>query len=109
SVFPDGTLWLVGEGDVLLVASDGPLTPRLAGIASAWTRPGVAADLATIKARGPFSILSMFVADGAAAAAWAAGAPIQTDDHASIEFSGPRNIFGRARDDNAEALRALAA
>lgn len=108
SVFPDGTLWLVGEGDVLLVASDGPMLPRLAGIAAAWQRPGVAADLATIHAQAPFSVLSMFVAEGAAAAAWAAGAPLQTDDRATLEFTGPRNIFGRGRDDNAEALRTLA-
>lgn len=109
TVFPDGTLWLVGDGDVLLVASNGPVLPRLDGVATAWTRPGVAADLAGIAVRSPSAVLSMFVADGPTAARWVAGAPLQTDDRASLEFSGPRNIFGRGRDDNAQTLRALAA
>jgi tetratricopeptide (TPR) repeat protein len=38
-----------------------------------------------------------------------AGAPIQTDDRAALEFSGPRTVFSRSADDNPEALRALAA
>ncbi|MGE3277803.1 MAG: fused MFS/spermidine synthase [Vicinamibacterales bacterium] len=109
SVFPDGTLWLVGDGDVLLVGSTEPLGPRLAGIAGAWQRPGVAADLASVGAHQPFDVLSLFVAQGQTLAAWAAGAPVQTDDNASLEFSGPQSVFGRSRDDNAESLRALAA
>ncbi len=109
SVFPEGTLWLVGEGDVLLVGGNEPMLPRLAGVESAWTRSGVAQDLAEVGARAPFAVLSAFVAEGSALAGWAAGAPIQTDDRTALEFSGPRSIFGRARDDNADALRTLAA
>ena len=52
---------------------------------------------------------SLFVAQGDALKAWAAGAPLQTDDRSALEFSGPRSIFGGTRDDNASALRALAA
>ncbi|MBY0495584.1 MAG: fused MFS/spermidine synthase [Cyanobacteria bacterium] len=109
SVFPDGTLWLVGDADVLLVGSNEPIAPRIAGIASAMRRPGVVEDLATIGVKGSFSVVSLFVADGAALKAWAGDAPLQTDDRSALEFSGPRSIFGTARDDNATALRALAA
>jgi spermidine synthase len=109
SVFPDGTLWLVGDADVLLVASHEPLTDRIEGIAAAMKRPGVAEDLATIGVRGPFSVTSLFVAQGEALKAWADNAPLQTDDRSALEFSGPRSIFGTARDDNATALRELAA
>jgi Tfp pilus assembly protein PilF len=49
------------------------------------------------------------VAQGEALKAWANGAPLQTDDRSRLEFSGPRNIFGLSRDDNAAALRELAA
>jgi spermidine synthase len=108
-VFPQGTLWLVGEADVLLVGSNGPLTDRLATMASAWQRPGVAADLSNVGARDPVAVLSMFVADGPALTAWTAGAPVQTDDQARLEFSGPRSIFGVSRSDNARTLRDLAA
>jgi spermidine synthase len=107
-VFPHGTLWLVGEADVLLLGSTEPLTERLAGIPAAWQRPGVAADLAGVGALDPTAIYTMFIADGPALAAWTSGAPIQTDDLARLEFSGPRSIFGVSQYDNAKTLRELA-
>jgi spermidine synthase len=109
SVFPNGTLWLVGEADVLLVGSNEPLTGRLAGIQHGWQRPGVAADLASVGARSTLAILSAFVAEGTPLKAWAGDAPIQTDDLARLEFSGPRSVFGTNNADNAQALKALAA
>jgi spermidine synthase len=109
SVFPDGTLWLVGDADVLLVGSTEPLDARIGGIAGAMQRPGVAEDLASIGVKGAFSITSLFVAQGAALKAWTHEAPLQTDDRSALEFSGPRSIFGTLRDDNATALRELAA
>jgi spermidine synthase len=109
SVFPDGTLWLVGDADVLLIGSTEPLTARIGGIESTWHRPGVAQDLASVGASSPLSVLSLFVSDGDALRAWAAGAPIQTDNRGQLEFSGPRSIFGANRDDNASALQRLAA
>ena len=108
TAFPDGTMWLVGDADVLLVGSTGPLDGRIAGIAEAWKRPGVADDLASVGARDSYAITSLFVAQGAALKAWATGAPLQTDDRMQLEFSGPRNIFGGSRDDNAVTLRDLA-
>jgi spermidine synthase len=109
SVFPNGTLWLIGDADVLLVGSTEPLASRIAAIGEAMQRPGVAADLASVGVAGPFAVVSMFVAEGDALKAWAGSAPLQTDDRAQLEFSGPRSIFGTARDDNAADLRALAA
>jgi tetratricopeptide (TPR) repeat protein len=68
----------------------------------------VAADLASVGARDPLAVLSMFVADGAALRQWSAGALLQTDNRAPLEFSGPRSIFGLTRDDNPAAIRDLA-
>ena len=109
TAFPDGTMWLVGDADVLLVGSTGPMDDRIAGIATAWKRPGVAEDLASVGAREPYAVTSLFVAQGAALKAWADGAPLQTDDRSQLEFTGPRHIFGASRDDNATTLRDLAA
>ncbi|MGE3492741.1 MAG: fused MFS/spermidine synthase [Vicinamibacterales bacterium] len=109
TAFPEGSMWHVGDADVLLIGTTGPVDERVAGLAAAWQRPGAAADLATIGARDPFAIASLFVAQGDALRAWANGAPLQTDDRSRLEFSGPRNIFGLSRDDNAAALRELAA
>jgi spermidine synthase len=109
SVFPDGTLWLVGDGDVLLIGSQTPLDPRLAGVAEAWQRPGVSDDLASVGALVPYHLLSMFVADGTRLAEWSAGAPVQSDNRAALEFSGPQSVFGRVASDNAALLRQMAA
>ncbi|HUE89825.1 MAG TPA: fused MFS/spermidine synthase [Vicinamibacterales bacterium] len=109
SVFPEGTLWLVGDGDVLLIGSNTPLAPRLADIATAWQRPGVGEDLASVGARVPHHILSMFVAHGEKLAEWSAGAPVQSDNRAALEFSGPQSVFARTDSDNAALLRQLAA
>lgn len=109
SVFPDGTLWLVGDADVLLIGSTAPLTGRLDGMATAWQRPGVAEDLAGLGASDPLALLSLFVADGPTLAEWSAGAPIQTDNRGRLEFSGPRSVFGGQRTDNARLLRDLTA
>ena len=108
TAFPDGSMWLVGDADVLLVGSTGPLDERVAGMAAAWQRPGVAEDLASVGALDPFAVISLFVAQGAALKGWANGAALQTDDRSRLEFSGPRSIFGLSRDDNATSLRELA-
>ncbi len=109
SVFPDATLWLVGDSDVLLVGSPAPLDGRMEGIAAVWERPGVAEDLASVGVLSPFHVLSLFVARGAPLTDWAAGARMQTDDRAALEFSGPRSAFARTTADNALLLRRLAA
>ena len=108
SEFPEGTAWLVGDGDVLLIGSTTPLVPQLDQMAARWQRPGVADDLASVGVRSPLGVLSLFVAERTALSAWTAGAPLQTDQRARLEFSGPQSIFGAARSDNAAALRALA-
>ena len=108
SVFPDGTLWLIGDADVLLVGSNEPLDARMAHMADAMKRPGVAADLAGVGVKSAFAVQSLFIAQGSALAQWASGAAVQTDDRTDLEFSGPRSIFGSTRDDNAVALRTLA-
>lgn len=107
TVFPHGTMWLVGEGDLLLLGSDTPLEHHLGRLRTAWERPGVRADLAEIEARRPFALLASFVGGAAALRAYAVGAPVQTDDHAPLEFSAPRSLYG-ATSDHAATLLASA-
>ena len=109
SVFPDGAMWLVGEGDVLLIGGVSPLEPRLSGFTMTWERPGVRAALAEVGVQDPFSLLSLWVGGGAALQHYSAGARIQTDNHNSLEFSAPRGIYGRssAPNENVRNLRAL--
>ncbi len=110
SVFPEGTMWLVGDGDLLLIGSVDPLEPRLGQIATTWERPGVTAALAAVGVRDPFSVLSLFVGSGRALEHYSAHAPLQTDNHNRLEFSAPRGLYkGRSStNENARGLRALA-
>jgi spermidine synthase len=95
-VFPGGSLWLVGETDVLLIGGREPIEPLIGNIAGAWSRPGVAADLARVDVRDPFSLLSLFVAQGSILRGLSTGAPVQTDDRTALEFSAPRGLYDRA-------------
>jgi spermidine synthase len=109
AVFPEGTMWLVGDGDLLLVGSAAPLIPRLHNIADGWRLPGVAADLASVSARDPFALLSMFVGGPAELATYGDGAALQTDNRLALEFSGPRGVNGTAAAANTATLRSLLA
>lgn len=109
-VFPDGTLWLIGDGDLLLVGGTEPLGPRVAALSQVWAaRPEAVGDLSQVGARDAFSLLSLLVAEGPGLRRYAAGATPLTDDYARVEFTGPRTVFSRSRVDNVAALRALAA
>lgn len=108
SVFPESALWLVGEGDVLLIGSLTPIEPRLAAVRTSWHRAGVAADLAGVDVKEPDSLLTLYAAGGAQLKTYAEAALIQTDDGMRLEFSAPRSIYGRTTIDNAATLRQMA-
>ncbi len=95
--FPHATLWLVGEGDVLLVGGAPPIDPLLAGVATHWSRPGVAADLAQVSVRDPFSVISLVAAGETALRTAAGSAAIQSDDRMALEYSAPRAIYGASK------------
>jgi spermidine synthase len=110
SVFPEGTMWVVGDGDVLLVASRDPLVSRLANIERHVTRPPIAADLADVGVTGPFALYSLFTGGPGELGRYGAGAPVQSDDRTALEFSGPRAVYGSSTTvENARTLRALLA
>ena len=108
-VFPNATMWMVAENDLLLIASNDPAGPRLDNIAVGWQRPGVVADLATVSVFDPFSLLSLYVGGPREVQRYTQGAFIQTDDRPLIEFSGPRGVYDRRVNvnKNVAELRAL--
>ena len=109
SVFPHGTAWLVGADDVVLIASDRPLDDRLSGIERHWARPGVAEDLARVRAVEPFALWSLFVAGPQQLEAYVGEAPVLTDDRMTLEFSAPRELGSRRTGTASGPLRALLA
>jgi spermidine synthase len=107
TVFPDTTMWLVGDADLLLIGRPGSAAEPGAAIRSGFARTSAAADAATVGAISPFTLMSLFVGDSKAAAAYAGAAAVETDDRLRLEFSGPRNIVEGAASDNAARLRAV--
>ena len=107
SVFPHGTVWLVGGDDVLMMASDGPLDERLARMRDNWSRPGVADDLALVSVMEPFSLWSLFAGGPAELQRYAAGAALLTDDTMRLEFSAPRELHNRNAGENGATLLGL--
>jgi spermidine synthase len=107
TVFPQGTMWLVGDGDLLLVGSAAPLDPRLDNIQDGWNLPAVAADLAGVSMRDPFALLSMFVGGPVELQRYGGAAVAQIDDRLALEFSGPRAVNGTAAATNTATLRRL--
>jgi spermidine synthase len=112
SVFPQGTMWLVGDGDLLLVGTaDANIEPRLANIATAprtASIPAALADVEVTPAAAAFQLLSLFAGGPSELARYAGSAPVQTDDRMALEFSAPRWIYGRSTNENAAKIRALA-
>jgi spermidine synthase len=113
SVFPQGTLWMVGGGDLLLIgARDGEILPRLASIEAASRRghaASVLADVGVADGTAAFAMLSQFSGGPAEMQRYGGGAEVQTDDRTALEYSAPRGIYGRTREDNTAAIHALGA
>ena len=110
SVFPESTMWLVGEGDLLLIGTNGDAID-LKGIEQRWqmgTVPALLRDVAVDDRAAPFALMSMFAGGPAEMKRYAGDAPIQRDDRTALEFSAPRAIYGPTSRGNAAAIRALA-
>ena len=107
SAFPDGTIWLVGQGDLLLIGSPAGVVSRLPAIATSFDRPGVAGDLAEVSVPDAASVLAMYAGGPGELRAYSAGGVVQTDDRNTLEFSAARSIVSVPQH-NAEILRGLA-
>ena len=84
SVFPDGTMWLVGESDLLLIGSvAGNIESRVTAVGERWrlgSVPALLSDVAVAPGAAPFVLLSLFAGGPDGLAKFGAGAPLQTDD-----------------------------
>ncbi len=92
SVFPDTTVWLIGESDILFVASTTPIDGRLSNIERGWSTPDVGADLRASLANEPFALWSLYAGGPNELKTYGQGATILTDDRMTLEFSGPGSL-----------------
>jgi hypothetical protein len=84
--FPDATGWLIGQSDLLLVASTQSLDSNFKNLERGWTRSGVAADLATVSAVEPFAFWSLFATGPQALKSYASGAVLQNDNRMAVRL-----------------------
>jgi len=106
AVFPHATLWHVRGGDYLLVGAVSPVTLDYAVLerrmaASAQARE----DLAAIGVSSPADLLTFFVLDEADLAAFAKGAPLNTDDRPLLEFAAPTALYADTAGENHRLVR----
>src|SRR5262245_36879131 len=116
SGFPQGTMWLVGDGDLLLLGTNeeskgSAIDARLAALAAECRKGATPALLSTIGIdpdAAAFNLLSLFAGGPRDLVRYAGDARLQTDDAMALEYSAPRGIYGRTTVDNAAILRRVA-
>jgi spermidine synthase len=113
AVFPESTMWLVGDGDLLLIGTNGPsIQSHLDGFAARAGQGSTASLLRDVDVREqyiPFLLMSLLAGGPSQMRAYGGDAALQTDDTMALEFSGPRAIYGRSNEDNAAEIRQMAA
>jgi spermidine synthase len=103
SVFAEVTLWLVGDGDLLMIGGIG--ADRQSGsLPGGARRPDAARDLAAAGISSADAVQSLLVGGTAFARSWGQGAALQVDDRMALEFSAPREIVGRTAEDQAAMI-----
>jgi spermidine synthase len=111
SVFPNGTMWLVGDGDLLLIGVNGDDVRRIAGnIATGLNDQSVGTLLERAgvpRERAQFFLLSLYAGGPAELKAYGEDAALQRDDLMALEFTAARAMYAPP-EGNAPAVRALA-
>jgi spermidine synthase len=92
-VFPNMLLWQTNQPDFLMIGSKGPIRIDADAVAARLANPSVAADLSRINIGRVEDLFGHVLLDGDAVAAFTAGAPIHTDDSASVEYRSPRTFY----------------
>jgi spermidine synthase len=111
AVFPQSTMWRVGDGDLLLIGTTGSdIDAQLANIAKRARQPSTSAVLSDVgiePATAPFQLLSLFAGGPAEVAHYGDAATVQTDNRMALEFSAPTSIYGRSTSTNAKTIQEL--
>lgn len=106
-VFPHTSIWSASPNDFVLVATPGPLAVDLEGIAArAAASPGLRADLLRYDWDGEKLLFRRFLGEDDARR-FGAGAPLNSDDRPTLEFSAPLALYGTDARANEAAMRAF--
>ncbi len=92
AAFPNVYLFRGAEGDLMLLGSKNTRKLDLPGINTHFADPKVAAELKRINTNSVSDLMSRFYFGNEEVTKFSAGAKINTDDNALIEFSAPRRV-----------------
>jgi spermidine synthase len=111
SIFPQSTMWRVGDGDLLLIGTTGgDIEARLAHIRERSGRASIVGGLADVAIEPPtaaFDLLTLYAGGPAELARYGDDAAIQTDNRMALEFTAPGAIYGRSTNTNTATIQAL--
>lgn len=94
SVFPNVSVWLPVESDVILLGSLEPLIVDYGQVEARVSNPKVLEELTRIGIQDVPDLLAYFVAAGAGSLGFVpAVGPIHNDDNRLLEFSAPRSLY----------------
>lgn len=97
SVFPNGTMWLVGDGDLLLIGVEGDDRERTVRNIEEGSRRESAAVLLGQAGVPPesasFFLLSLYAGGPGELASFGRGAALQIDDRMDLEYSAARAMY----------------
>ncbi|PYQ04365.1 MAG: hypothetical protein DMF82_10835 [Acidobacteria bacterium] len=99
--FPAAALFLVNEGDVLLVGASSALpTVEIGALARRMVEPAIRDDLAEVEVRTPAGLSTLYELGGPSLARFVETAPRHTDDRPRLEFSAPRHLHADTAREN---------
>lgn len=96
SEFPHVTVFAAEDlsSDTILIASMSPLPIDAGTLRRKLEVPSLRKEAARAGWRSPYDILGQILITSKEIAAFTAGAPLNTDDNALIEFAAPRDLLG---------------
>ena len=105
SVFPYVSVWELNPDDFALIAGRQPPRIPLSEVEKRFASRAVREDLYRVGMGDLAKLLGRFYTDGDALRAWAGHGPIHHDNHATLEFTTPRELLvGRATEITAGLL-----
>ena len=106
-VFPEAALFVLHDGDALLIGSKGEFPSVPPSIGGRMIR--VEDELTPYGITGRRALRGWLTATGPELAAWAAGAPRHRDDHPILEFQAPLSVHAATSVENRRTLQGLGA
>jgi spermidine synthase len=106
SVFPHAALWAFTRYDFLMLGSSAPINVDEERFAMNFTH--VAEDLAQIRIRDTYSVLSSLMLRDEELDRFASDAVLNTDDLPVLEFRAPLSLYANTTEENLRALKSVA-